>query len=80
MGVENIIVARTDAEAATLITSSIDRRDHPFILGNTNPKLKPLVNAMDEAQAAGKRGDALQSVEDQWVADGGWSACFLFRT
>ncbi|KAI9029368.1 isocitrate lyase [Hyaloraphidium curvatum] len=69
MGVENVLVARTDAEAATLITSSIDRRDHPFILGSTNPKLKPLVTVMDEAQAAGKRGDALQSVEDQWIAD-----------
>lgn len=70
MGVQNVVVARTDAEAATLITSSIDRRDHPFILGNTNPKLRPLVSVMDEAQAAGKRGDGLQAVEDQWVADG----------
>lgn len=69
MGVENVVVARTDAEAATLITSSIDRRDHPFILGTTNKSLKPLVTVMDEAQAAGKRGDALQTVEDQWVAD-----------
>lgn len=33
MGVENVIVARTDAEAATLLTSTIDPRDHPFIIG-----------------------------------------------
>ena len=37
MGVEGIIVARTDAEAATLLDSNSDERDRPFILGATNP-------------------------------------------
>jgi isocitrate lyase len=32
MGVPTLIVARTDAEAAKLITSDIDERDHDFIL------------------------------------------------
>jgi isocitrate lyase len=32
MGVPTLIVARTDAEAARLITSDIDERDHDFIL------------------------------------------------
>jgi isocitrate lyase len=36
MGVPGIIVARTDAEAATLLDNSGDERDHPFILGATN--------------------------------------------
>ncbi|KAF9111853.1 isocitrate lyase 1 [Mortierella sp. AM989] len=67
MGVENLIVARTDSEAATLITSNIDPRDHAFILGSTNPNLKPLVVEMADAQAAGKNGDDLQAVEDNWV-------------
>jgi isocitrate lyase len=31
-----VIVARTDAEAATLLDNNIDGRDHPFILGATN--------------------------------------------
>ena len=31
MGVPTLIVARTDAESAKLITSDIDERDHPFI-------------------------------------------------
>lgn len=31
-----VIVARTDAEAATLLDNNIDPRDHPFILGATN--------------------------------------------
>lgn len=39
MGVEGIIVARTDAEAANLLDSDADHRDFPFILGSTNPKL-----------------------------------------
>ncbi|WP_424962040.1 isocitrate lyase/phosphoenolpyruvate mutase family protein [Ekhidna sp.] len=39
MRVEGIIVARTDAEAATLIESISDERDQPFILGATNPEI-----------------------------------------
>jgi len=33
MGVPTILVARTDADAATLITSDVDERDQPFITG-----------------------------------------------
>jgi isocitrate/methylisocitrate lyase len=33
MGVPTILLARTDADAANLITSNIDERDHPFITG-----------------------------------------------
>jgi isocitrate lyase len=36
MGVPGIIVARTDAEAATLLDGTGDERDHPFILGVTD--------------------------------------------
>ena len=38
MGVPTIIVARTDAESATLITSDIDERDLPFISGERTPE------------------------------------------
>jgi isocitrate lyase len=68
MGVENLVVARTDSEAATLITSNIDERDHPFILGSTNASLPSLVTVMNEAELAGKSGDVLQAVEDSWTA------------
>ncbi|KAJ3350118.1 Isocitrate lyase [Entophlyctis luteolus] len=71
MNVENIIVSRTDAEAATLITSNIDRRDHAFILGSTNPSQRPLAEVMDDAQASGKSGAALAKVESDWVAAAG---------
>ncbi|HEV8238283.1 MAG TPA: isocitrate lyase ICL2 [Thermoanaerobaculia bacterium] len=36
MNVGGIIVARTDAEAANLIESRADERDHPFLVGATN--------------------------------------------
>jgi isocitrate lyase len=36
MGVPGIVVARTDAEAATLLDGKGDERDHPFIQGATN--------------------------------------------
>jgi isocitrate lyase len=32
-GVPTVLLARTDADAANLITSNIDHRDHPFITG-----------------------------------------------
>jgi isocitrate lyase len=37
MRVPGILVARTDAEAATFIDNCTDERDQPFILGATNP-------------------------------------------
>jgi isocitrate lyase len=42
LGVNLILVARTDAEAATLLDSNIDGRDHPFILGVTTPGMESL--------------------------------------
>jgi len=39
MRVPGIIVARTDAEAATFLEGRGDERDHPFILGATNSDL-----------------------------------------
>lgn len=68
-GVDLLCVARTDSEAATLITSTIDHRDHSFILGSTNPSLQPLHHLMSAAEAAGKFGDELQAIEDQWLAE-----------
>lgn len=71
MGVENLVVARTDSEAATLITTNVDERDHPFILGTTNRDLQPLVEVMTAAERSGKQGDVLQAVEDDWTSKAG---------
>lgn len=38
MNVPTLIIARTDAEAANLITSDIDERDRPFITGERTPE------------------------------------------
>ena len=68
MGVNNLVIARTDSEAATLITTNVDERDHAFILGSTNPDLRPLNTLLNEAERAGKTGSALEAVEEQWLA------------
>ncbi|KAK9366305.1 isocitrate lyase [Lipomyces kononenkoae] len=71
MGTDLLCIARTDSEAATLITSTVDYRDHPFILGATNPHLPPLVTLMVQAEESGKQGDELQKIEDEWLAAAG---------
>jgi isocitrate lyase len=38
MGVPTILVARTDANGANLITSDIDSTDHPFLTGERTPE------------------------------------------
>lgn len=82
MGVETVLVARTDAEAATLIQTNVDTRDHQFILGVTNPNLrgKALASILAEAMAAGKTGAELQAIEDNWIAMAGlktFSECVI---
>jgi isocitrate lyase len=68
MGTETLLVARTDSEAATLITSNIDGRDHAFILGCTNPNISSsLAEVLDKAEKEGKRGHDLVDVENSWV-------------
>ena len=71
VGTDLLAIARTDSEAATLITSTIDHRDHSFIVGATNPSLQPLNDLMVAAELAGRSGDDLQAIEDQWVAKAG---------
>ncbi|KAK7942988.1 isocitrate lyase [Apiospora aurea] len=71
MGTDLLAVARTDAEAATLITTTIDPRDHSFIMGSTNPNIQPLNDLMVAAERAGKNGEQLQAIEDSWLKDAG---------
>lgn len=54
MGVPTIIVARTDANAATLLTSDIDERDRPFCTGERTSEGFYRVRAgLDQAIARG---------------------------
>ena len=53
-GVPTVLLARTDADAANLITSDSDERDHPFITGERTPEGFYRTNAgTDQAIARG---------------------------
>lgn len=54
MDVPTLIIARTDAQAATLLTSDIDPRDHRFLTGERTPEgFYRIKNGMDIAIARG---------------------------
>jgi isocitrate lyase len=80
MRVPGIIVARTDAEAATFIDSRADERDQPFILGATNielPRFKTgylaIMRRLHELGVAAIRGHLLFSVSEAEYEDAfGW--------
>ncbi len=38
MGVPTVLIARTDADAASLVTSDVDPADHPFLTGERTPE------------------------------------------
>lgn len=65
MQTNTVLVSRTDAEAADMLTSNIDKRDHQFILGSTNPNQESLVDAMESA------GSDLANVEEKWMKEAG---------
>merc|ERR1719478_949422 len=60
-----VIVAPTDAEAATFIQSNIDPRDHAFIVGATNPDVESLIESTMKGTAGDweKRAGAMTFVE-----------------
>lgn len=67
MGVENLVIARTDSESGKLLSSSIDVRDHEFIMGVTDPNLKSLAETIQEMEAAGAPGPEIDAFEAEWV-------------
>ncbi|HUG32480.1 MAG TPA: isocitrate lyase [Acidimicrobiia bacterium] len=55
MGVPTVIVARTDANSATLLTSDIDPRDHQFLVGDrTAEGFHEVTGGLDSAIARGR--------------------------
>lgn len=70
-GSDLLCVARTDSEAATLLTSTIDPRDHYFILGSTNPDIPDLNTALIEAEGKGLQGSQLADIESNWISKAG---------
>lgn len=54
MGVPTVLLARTDAEAATLITSDVDPIDEPFVTGERTPEGFYVVkNGLEQAISRG---------------------------
>ncbi|KAF9817978.1 hypothetical protein IEO21_03053 [Rhodonia placenta] len=65
-----LLIARTDAESARLISSTVDVRDHPFMLGvhlDAGRREKPLAEAVEEAEARGASAEDVGRVEVEWL-------------
>jgi len=68
LGTSTLIVARTDAEAATFLSSNIDKRDHAFILGATVDQGVSLNDSLAAARYAGKSTSEVDAAADAWTA------------
>ncbi|KAH8886386.1 isocitrate lyase and phosphorylmutase [Thozetella sp. PMI_491] len=67
LGTENLVIARTDSESGRLINSTVDPRDHEFILGVADPAVEPLAEALQEMEARGASGPEIDAFEAKWV-------------
>jgi isocitrate lyase len=82
MGVPGLIVARTDAESATLLDGRGDERDQPFVLGATNlglptfrTALLALLRSFHGAGVEELSGHRLYAVaEEEYAAADAWLA------
>ncbi|KAK2747140.1 hypothetical protein FQN57_002397 [Myotisia sp. PD_48] len=66
MGTENLLIARTDSESGKLLSSTIDVRDHEFILGVTETS-EPLAETLQRMEIEGASGPEIDKFEAQWV-------------
>lgn len=65
-----LVIARTDAESARLISSTVDVRDHPFIQGTTvRGDGKGLAETLDFAEQTGKSGAEVDALEAKWISE-----------
>lgn len=67
MGVETLVIARTDSESGKLLSSSIDVRDHEFILGVSDPATPPLAETLASMESRGASGAEIDAFEATWV-------------
>ncbi|KAL4805868.1 mitochondrial Methylisocitrate lyase [Aspergillus unguis] len=66
MGVENLVIARTDSESGKLLSSAIDVRDHEFILGVTEES-EPLAETLQAMEREGAAPSEIDAFELDWV-------------
>lgn len=67
MGTENLVIARTDSESGKLLSSSVDVRDHEFILGVADPSVSSLAETLASMEAKGASGAEIDKFEAAWV-------------
>lgn len=93
MGTENLLIARTDSQSGTLISSTVDSHDHEFILGvmMNEAEAEPLAETLQAMERKGAAPAEIDALEADWVRghrlvtfDEGtffvWILGFLFRT
>lgn len=66
MGCENILIARTDSDSGNLLSSTIDVRDHEFVLGVTE-EAEPLAEILQAMELKGASSKEIDTYEAQWV-------------
>lgn len=71
MGVPTVVMARTDAEEAEWITSVDDKRDHPFIMGVTNSRSRPLAEVIQEAWDKSLPASEVEERINNWEKNAG---------
>ncbi|KAH9820504.1 Pyruvate/Phosphoenolpyruvate kinase-like domain-containing protein [Melampsora americana] len=69
MGLESLLIARTDSESSKLISSDYDPRDFRFILGIEDADKKSLVEEILEAEERGAAGEEIDQIEKRWLED-----------
>ncbi|KZO95921.1 isocitrate lyase and phosphorylmutase [Calocera viscosa TUFC12733] len=63
-----LLLARTDAESARLLSSTIDPLDHKFVKGTTTPG-RGLAETLQLAEATGQTGAQVDELETAWLAE-----------
>ena len=69
MGVENLVIARTDSESGKLISSDVDIRDHSYILGCTNENATPLADVLYQLDVTGAVSAEINKAEMKWTSE-----------
>lgn len=69
MGLESLLIARTDSESSKLISSDYDPRDFRFILGIEDGDKKSLVEEILEAEERGATGEEIDQIEKKWLEE-----------
>jgi isocitrate lyase len=71
MGLETLLIARTDAESGKLLSSTADPRDHEFVLGvemgGEGPRKTALADEIMHAGLEGKSGKEIDEIEARWM-------------